>query len=92
MYEITGMVQSPNQTIPGQTVGDVWNGKIATMGSGSDFTAFQDFAGVPSIDMGFSAAPGSPVYQYHSNYDDYYWMEKYGDPGWHYHVAAAKSK
>jgi N-acetylated-alpha-linked acidic dipeptidase len=51
IYEITSMVPSPNQTVEGQTVGDVWNGHISTMGSGSDFTAFQDFAGIPSIDI-----------------------------------------
>lgn len=90
IYEVTSLVPSPNQTIAGQTVGDIWNGKISTMGSGSDFTAFQDFAGVPSLDFGFTGGSNSPVYQYHSNYDSYYWMNTYGDPGFHYHIAAAK--
>ncbi|KAI6712134.1 hypothetical protein JHW43_005329 [Diplocarpon mali] len=93
LYEVTSLVQSPNQTVPGQTVADVWNGHISTMGSGSDFTAFQDFAGIPSIDFGFSQDfknKTHPVYQYHSNYDSYYWMSTYGDPGFHYHIAAAK--
>ena len=96
LYEITKLVQSPNQTISGQTVADLWNGKISTMGSGSDFTAFQDFAGIPSIDMGFGPDPESPgdtgaaVYQYHSNYDSFYWMDTYGDPGFHYHATVAK--
>merc|ERR1711964_62782 len=87
-------VQSPNQTVKGQTVADVWDGKIRTMGSGSDFTAFQDFAGIPSIDFGFSAdvndKKAGAVYHYHSNYDSYYWMNTYGDPGFHYHIAIAK--
>jgi N-acetylated-alpha-linked acidic dipeptidase len=96
MYEIAGLVQSPNQTIAGQTVGDLWDGHISTMGSGSDFTAFQDFAGIPSIDMGFGPSPEAPgdtggaVYHYHSNYDSYYWMATYGDPGFHYHATVAK--
>ena len=90
IYEVTGMVQSPNQTVEGQTVRDVWDGHISTMGSGSDFTAFQDFAGVSSIDIGFTANAESAVYQYHSNYDSYHWMETYGDPGWHYHAAISK--
>jgi N-acetylated-alpha-linked acidic dipeptidase len=93
LYEVVDLVQSPNQTIPGQTVGDVWDGKISTMGSGSDFTAFQDFAGIPSIDFGFTATPEAndgAVYHYHSNYDSYYWMNTYGDPGFHYHVTVAK--
>lgn len=90
LIETTKHVISPNQTVKGQTVYDVWNKRISTMGSGSDFTAFQDFAGIPSIDMGFSTGPGSPIYQYHSNYDSFYWMENFGDPGWHYHVTAAR--
>lgn len=90
IYEVTGMVLSPNQTVKGQTVRDVWDGRISTMGSGSDFTAFQDFAGIPSIDMGFTARGQSPVYHYHSNYDSFHWMATYGDPGFHYHAAAAK--
>jgi N-acetylated-alpha-linked acidic dipeptidase len=94
--EVTGAVQSPNQTVKGQTVGDVWDGRIGTMGSGSDFTAFQDFAGVPSVDLGFGPSPGEnkelggAVYHYHSNYDSFHWMETFGDPGWHYHKAAAQ--
>lgn len=90
LYEVTELIQSPNQTIPGQTIGDLWNKEISTMGSGSDFTAFQDYAGVPSIDFGFAGEEANAVYQYHSNYDSYYWMNTYGDPGFHYHVAVAK--
>lgn len=90
LYEVTSVVQSPNQSVPGQTVGDLWDLHIRTMGSGSDFTAFQDFAGIPSLDMGFAGGSDSPVYHYHSNYDSISWMEKYGDPGWHYHIALTK--
>lgn len=60
------------------------------MGSGSDFTAFQDFAGVPSIDMGFGFGGDSAVYHYHSNYDSFDWMTKYGDPSFEYHETIAK--
>ncbi|KAL9004026.1 MAG: hypothetical protein Q9188_003139 [Gyalolechia gomerana] len=90
IYKATGLVQSPNQTIPGQTVRDLWSGRIKTMGSGSDFTAFQDFAGIPSMDQRFSRAANSPVYHYHSNYDSFHWMDKFGDKDWQYHTAAAK--
>lgn len=90
IYNATAQVLSPNQTVEGQTILDVWGGDIGTMGSGSDFTAFQDFAGVASLSYGFSQGPGDPVYQYHSNYDSFDWMEKFGDPGWHHHVAIAK--
>lgn len=91
LIETTQAVQSPNQTTPGTTVHDLWDGKIGTMGSGSDFTAFQDFAGIPCIDMGFGGTgPKDPIYHYHSNYDSFHWMAKYADPSFSYHVASAK--
>ncbi|EME83696.1 uncharacterized protein MYCFIDRAFT_215389 [Pseudocercospora fijiensis CIRAD86] len=90
IYDVTSQVQSPNQTIKGQTVRDLWNGHISTMGSGSDFTAFQDFAGISSIDVGFSPGPTDAVYHYHSNYDSFHWMDNYGDVGFQYHVTIAK--
>ena len=90
LYEATGLVQSPNQTVKGQSVRDTWNGNIRTMGSGSDFTAFQDFAGIPALDIGFGAGPKDPVYHYHSNYDSFHWMDTFGDSHWHYHIAVTK--
>lgn len=90
IYEATSLVQSPNQTVAGQTVRDTWDGHIKTMGSGSDFTAFQDFAGVPSIDLSFQRTSQSPVYHYHSNYDSFHWMDEFGDKHWEYHTATAK--
>ncbi|KAF9878604.1 glutamate carboxypeptidase [Colletotrichum karsti] len=90
LRDVTHLVPSPNQTVPGQTVGDVWNGRISTMGSGSDFTAFQDYAGIPSIDMGFGGENDEAVYQYHSNYDSFHWMETFGDPGFVYHRTMAQ--
>ena len=91
LYEITSLVPSPNQTIPGQTVRDVWDQTIRTMGSGSDFTAFQDFAGIPSLDFGFGRDfVNGPVYHYHSNYDSFNWMNNFGDPNFTYHTTASK--
>ncbi|KAK3330180.1 hypothetical protein B0H66DRAFT_597726 [Apodospora peruviana] len=91
IYEATAGVQSPNQTVPGQTVRDLWDGQIHVMGSGSDFTAFQDFAGVPCLDVRFTGHEHEdPVYHYHSNYDSFDWMEKYGDPGFLYHRTIAQ--
>jgi N-acetylated-alpha-linked acidic dipeptidase len=90
LYETTKLVLSPNQTVVNQTVYDVWDKKITTMGSGSDFTAFQDYAGIPSLDMGFSFGPQEAVYHYHSNYDSFDWMNKFGDPGFHYHATIAR--
>ena len=60
------------------------------MGSGSDFTAFQDFVGVPSFDIGFGRTKEDPVYHYHSNYDSFDWMDHFGDSTWLYHEACTK--
>jgi len=88
--QITDSIPSPNQTVKGQSVRDIWDGRIRTMGSGSDFTAFQDFAGIPSLDFGFGSGPEDAIYHYHSNYDSFHWMDTYGDKEWHYHVTIAK--
>ncbi|EGX91338.1 glutamate carboxypeptidase, putative [Cordyceps militaris CM01] len=90
LRDATALVPSANQTIEGQTIADVWDGHISTMGSGSDFTAFQDYAGVPCIDMGFKGGDESAVYHYHSNYDSFWWMDHYGDPGFRYHRSMAQ--
>ena len=37
--------------------------------------------------MGSDGGPTDPLYPYHSNYDSYYWMSTYGDPGFHHHEA-----
>lgn len=66
------------------------NARISTLGSGSDYTAFQDFVGIPSLDMGFDRGKNDPVYHYHSNYDSFSWMDEYGDPNWARHVTLAR--
>ncbi|KAG0690802.1 hypothetical protein C6P40_001236 [Pichia californica] len=66
-------------------------GKIGTLGSGSDYTVFLEHLGIPSVDMGFSNnLKNSSIYQYHSLYDSYYWMTKFGDPGFIYHNLMSK--
>ncbi|MBE3044661.1 M28 family peptidase [Candidatus Bathyarchaeota archaeon] len=89
LHKAAGLVPSPNQTVKGQTVADTWDGRISTMGSGSDFTAFQDYAGVASLDVGFKGG-AETAYHYHSNYDNADWMARFGDPGFVYHRAMAQ--
>ncbi len=60
--------------------------RISALGSGSDYTPFLQHLGIASIDMGFSGDYGV----YHSAYDSFYWMSKFGDPTFQYHVAAAQ--
>ena len=58
----------------------------AGSGSGSDYTAFVDHLAVPAVDAGFKGGYGV----YHSIYDDFNWMEKFGDPEFLTHATAAR--
>ena len=60
--------------------------RIGALGSGSDYTPFLQHLGVPSLDMGFGGDYGV----YHSAYDSFHWMARFGDPNFVYHVAAAQ--
>jgi N-acetylated-alpha-linked acidic dipeptidase len=59
---------------------------LNSLGSGSDYSAFFDHAGIPSMDMGFTGDYGV----YHSVYDDFYWMKHFGDPKFAYEPALAR--
>ncbi|OVF04847.1 putative zinc metalloprotease [Clavispora lusitaniae] len=63
---------------------------IHNLGSGSDYTVFLEHLGIPSADLGFKQGKGDAIYQYHSNYDSYYWMSQFGDKDFVYHNLAAK--
>ncbi|KAL0729683.1 hypothetical protein Bca4012_025776 [Brassica carinata] len=82
-------VQDPDNTT--QTIYDSWvgssnSGVIGRLGDlTSDYAAFVQHVGVPAADMRFGG--GYPVY--HSMYDDFTWMEKFGDPTFQRHVAMA---
>jgi len=52
------------------------------IGSGSDHTVFLNFVGVPVLGLQFEGSYGV----YHSAYDDFFWMNHFGDPGYHYHT------
>jgi N-acetylated-alpha-linked acidic dipeptidase len=91
---------------PGKSIADSWKEKgaavgigsyatgasrsdelpISILGSGSDYTVFFNRFGVASTDLVFEG----PYGVYHSVYDDYAWMAKFGDPGFLYHAAMAK--
>jgi N-acetylated-alpha-linked acidic dipeptidase len=59
---------------------------LGALGAGSDFSPFFDYAGIPSVDVGFGGDYGV----YHSLYDDFYWMKHFGDPTFAYHEALAR--
>jgi len=92
LTEATKQVVDPDY--PPQTVYQSWlaanNKSDSAMigrlgGGGSDFTSFLHHVGVPAIDIYF----GEDYPVYHSLYDNYMWMEKFGDPHFQRHVAMA---
>ncbi|KAM3351167.1 hypothetical protein ACQJBY_023272 [Aegilops geniculata] len=89
LLETIKLVQDPDNS--SQTVYDSWvksnaSPKIQRLGNGgSDYAAFVQHVGIPSTNLIFGE--GYPVY--HSLYDDFVWVEKFADPGFRRHVAAA---
>ena len=72
-----------------QTMRHVWatqGGKMAPLGAGSDYVAFQNLAGTSSIDISFEG-DGFP---YHSCYDNFDWMNNFGDSQFLHHTALAQ--
>jgi N-acetylated-alpha-linked acidic dipeptidase len=60
--------------------------QMGWLGSGSDYTVFVDHLGIPAFDLGFKGGYGV----YHSIYDNFNWMEKFGDPEFLMHATAAR--
>jgi len=69
--------------LPGGTGRDLVNNRL---GSGSDYTVFLNFLGIPVVDMSFTG----PYGVYHSIYDNHTWMTKFGDPRFLYHTAMTR--
>jgi N-acetylated-alpha-linked acidic dipeptidase len=67
-------------------VADTAEPAMGDPGGGSDFAGFYNHLGMPIAEWGF----GGPGGVYHSQYDDFNWMSKFGDPGFVYHAAAAR--
>ncbi|KAH7572217.1 hypothetical protein JRO89_XS04G0221600 [Xanthoceras sorbifolium] len=89
LKQATQQVQDPDNS--SQTIYEAWVGSSNSPvigrlgGGGSDYAAFVQHIGVPAADISFGE--GYPVY--HSMYDDFIWMEKFGDPTFQRHVAVA---
>jgi N-acetylated-alpha-linked acidic dipeptidase len=94
LRDIAKIVPVPDGS--GSSVYDQWRkvnkvaaGQEPTMGDpggGSDFAGFYNHLGIPIAEWGFGGGGGV----YHSLYDTYEWMEKFGDPGFKYHATAAR--
>jgi N-acetylated-alpha-linked acidic dipeptidase len=59
---------------------------VGDLGSGSDYTVFQQHLGVPSADVGSSGDYGV----YHSVFDNFNWFTKFGDPDFVYEQQMAR--
>ncbi len=60
--------------------------RFGKLGSGSDYAPFLQLAGVACLDMASTGSYGV----YHSTYDSFRWMEKFGDPDFTRHAAMAR--
>ncbi|KAK4396967.1 putative glutamate carboxypeptidase LAMP1 [Sesamum angolense] len=89
LIQAAKQVRDPDNS--SQTVYDSWisstdNPAIGRLGgAGSDYSAFVQHIGVPAADISF----GEDYPVYHSMYDDFIWMNKFGDPMFQRHVAVA---
>ncbi len=59
---------------------------VGDLGSGSDYSAFQQHLGVPSTDISSTG----PYGVYHSTFDDFAWFKKFGDPDFVYEQQMAR--
>ena len=82
--------QSPSEAIgdtrhlpAASTKGDV---PVGDLGSGSDYSAFQQHLGVPSTDISSTG----PYGVYHSVFDNFAWFKKFGDPDFVYEQQMAR--
>src|SRR5207245_1114250 len=66
--------------------GDTTDLTLGNLGGGSDFAGFYHHLGIPAGGIGFDAPNGI----YHSMYDSYDWMSRFGDPGYRSHGAGAQ--
>jgi len=62
---------------------------VHALGDGSDYTAFQDFAGISTLNLGFGGEDDGT--QYHSVYDDFYWYTHFADTDFAYGRALAQT-
>lgn len=67
-------------------VADTTEPAMGDPGGGSDFAGFYNHLGIPIAEWGFGGSGGV----YHSQYDDFTWMSKFGDSTYAYHAAAAR--
>jgi len=87
---LAGRYIEPESVRPG-LVADAKAGKLplGALGSGSDYSAFAQHLGIPSLNLGFGGEDQSGG-SYHSIYDSYYHVMHFDDPGLAYGAALSK--
>lgn len=94
LRDVARLVPQPGDTVP---VYRAWAASappgdrpaepaVGDLGGGSDHLPFTSHLGVPGLSFGF----GGPVGVYHSAYDTFGWMSRFGDPGFAAHRSAAQ--
>src|SRR6202167_2071274 len=82
--------QSPTEAIggSGRTPAALAKGEVPVgdLGSGSDYSGFQQHLGVPSTDISSTG----PYGVYHSVFDNFAWFKKFGDPDFVYEQQMAR--
>lgn len=63
--------------------------RMDAMGSGSDYGAFLQHAGIASLNIGYDGEDGGGIY--HSIYDDFYWYTHFSDTDFVYGRALAQT-
>src|SRR5580692_5748081 len=63
--------------------------RISALGDGSDYTAFQDHAGISALNIGYGGENDANAY--HSIYDDFSWYTKFIDSDFSYGRALAQT-
>ena len=64
--------------------------RMAALGSGTDYTTFEDHLGVASLNLGFGGEdPDAGIY--HSIYDDFYWYTHFSDTNFVYGRALSQT-
>lgn len=91
LYGIIDRIYDPNLNTTLRELWDSRNAELEGLGAGSDYVAFQDIAGVSSLDLFFDGSDsGLPYHPYHSSYDDFDYVDTVGDPGFTYHGMMAE--
>ncbi|KAI1347585.1 PA domain-containing protein [Xylaria sp. FL0043] len=81
---VTKVMERVFDPVANATLLDLWRDNkidLESLGSDSDYVAFQDMAGTSSLDIRFDGES----HPSHSSYDNFQWMESIGDRDFVYH-------